>query len=71
MDGRFFQVTQKGEIVWEYVSPFFGRERSKRPLSNQVYRAQPVPYDWVPAGTPHGEHPVVPPDLAGSHEPAQ
>jgi hypothetical protein len=71
MDGRFFQVTQKGEIVWEYVCPFFGREGSKRPLSNQVYRAQPVPYDWVPAGTPHGEHPVMPPDLAGFHVPAQ
>jgi hypothetical protein len=71
MDGRFFQVTQKGEIVWEYVSPFFGREERKRPLSNQVYRAQPVPYDWVPAGTPHGEHAVVPPDLAGFQVPAQ
>jgi hypothetical protein len=23
-DGRLFQVTPKGEIVWEYVSPYFG-----------------------------------------------
>jgi len=27
----------------------------------QLYRAQPVPYDWVPAGTPHSEKPVTPP----------
>src|SRR5262249_35874044 len=23
--GRFFEVTKEGEIVWEYVNPFFGR----------------------------------------------
>jgi len=23
--GRFFEVTQDGEIVWEYVNPFFGK----------------------------------------------
>jgi uncharacterized protein (UPF0248 family) len=23
--GRFFEVTKNGEIVWEYVNPFFGR----------------------------------------------
>ena len=40
--GRFFEVTQEGEIVWEYVNPFFGkplfggREGSE---SNQVFRA--------------------------------
>jgi len=31
-------------------------------LNNWVYRAQPVPYDWVPAGTPHSEQAVVPMD---------
>src|SRR5262245_35868658 len=23
--GRFFEVTKEGEIVWEYVNPFFGK----------------------------------------------
>jgi len=40
--GRFFEVTKEGDIVWEYVSPFFGtpifggRAGSE---SNQVFRA--------------------------------
>jgi len=40
--GRFFEVTREGEVVWEYVNPFFGtplfggREGS---VSNQVFRA--------------------------------
>src|SRR5262249_44053306 len=67
MNGRFFQVTPAGEIVWEYVSPYFGEAPlgpgGKEVVTNWVYHARPVPYDWVPAGTPHGEHAVVPPDL--------
>ncbi|MGA7713302.1 MAG: aryl-sulfate sulfotransferase [Rhizomicrobium sp.] len=67
MNGRLFQITPKGEIVWEYVSPYF----AKTPVgssggtitSNWVYRAQPVPYDWVPDGTPHDETPVAPVDI--------
>jgi hypothetical protein len=63
--GRFFQVTPAGEIVWEYVSPYFGRARAggagHEIFSNWVYRAQPVPYNWVPDGTPHEEKAVVPP----------
>jgi hypothetical protein len=57
-NGRFFQVTPKGEIVWEYVSPYFGRlafVEGQEFSTNFVYRAQPVPYDWVPEGTPHSE----------------
>ncbi len=23
--GRFFEVTREGEVVWEYVNPFFGK----------------------------------------------
>ena len=74
MNGRFFQVTSKGDIVWEYVSPYFARssvagmklvegERQEM-LSKWVKRAQPIPYDWVPAGTPRSEKAVVPPDLS-------
>src|SRR5205807_3495731 len=61
MNGRFFQVTPKGDIMWEYVNPVFARsgiagfrvagDRREEVLSNWVYRAQPVPYDWVPEGT--------------------
>jgi hypothetical protein len=60
MNGRFFQVTPQGEIVWEYVSPYFAPSPlgGKLVVSNFVYRAQPVPYDWVPPGIPHEEKPV-------------
>jgi Arylsulfotransferase (ASST) len=63
MNGRFFQVTPRGEIVWEYISPYFAPSPlgGKSVLSNFVYRAQPVPYSWVPAGTPHAENAVLPP----------
>ena len=66
MNGRFFQVTPNGQIVWEYVSPYFARAPvgglGNAVLSNWVYRAQPVPYDWVPDGAPHSETPVAAPD---------
>ena len=76
-DGRFFQVTPKGEIVWEYVSPYFGSLYGNVPgvsrdiPSNWVYRAQPVPYDWAPAGTPRSEKAVVPPVVAEFRVPAK
>lgn len=75
MNGRFFQVTPAGEIVWEYVSPYFAKSAAAggaQPVtSNWVYRAQPVPYDWVPASTPHSERPVVPPKPGAFHIDAQ
>jgi hypothetical protein len=52
MNGRFFQVTASGENVWEYVSPYLGKAPGSDAISNWVYRALPVSYDWVPAGTP-------------------
>jgi len=69
MNGRFFQVTPQGEIVWEYVNPYFGKfadhdVESGGSLSNYAFRAQPIPYDWVPDGTPHAEKAVIPPDLS-------
>ena len=66
--GRLFQVTRDGDIVWEYVNPYF--RVGKDPLTgrvtanNSLYRGQPVPYEWVPAGTPHSEKAVVPPELS-------
>jgi hypothetical protein len=35
--GRFFEVTKDGEIVWEYVNPFFGGRPSAE--TNEVFRA--------------------------------
>lgn len=72
--GRLFQVTAEGEIVWEYVNPHFVTEVEPglkgKPNAftsifmaerNWVYRAQPVPYDWIPAHVAHSEEPVRPP----------
>ena len=57
--GRLFQVTRDGDIVWEYVNPYprAGKDpvNGKATRNHQLYRAQPVPLDWVPAGTPHSE----------------
>jgi len=65
MNGRLFQITPEGDIVWEYVTPYVGRSTvDGKPFVNSLtYRAQPVPYDWVPAGTPHAEKPVEEPDV--------
>lgn len=75
MNGRVFQVTPKGEIVWEYVSPYFGESRNGGDglavQTNTLYRAQPVPYDWVPAGTPRTEKAVQAPDIRTFRIPAQ
>ena len=64
--GRAFQVTRDGEIVWEYLNPYprYSTDRNTgRTVANyQLYRAQPVPYDWVPAGTPYSEKPVTLPN---------
>lgn len=66
MNGRIFQVTAKGDIAWEYISPYFAPTpvagAGKPVLSNWLYRAQPVPYNWVPEGTPRSEKAVTPPE---------
>ena len=40
-NGRIFQVTPSGRIVWEYVNPYFGRTLigSREIRSNWVFRA--------------------------------
>jgi hypothetical protein len=66
--GRLFQVTPDGEIVWEYVNAYprvaKDAQTGKATINYQLYRGQPVPYEWVPAGTSHSEKPVVPPELS-------
>jgi Arylsulfotransferase (ASST) len=44
-NGRFFEVTPAGEIVWEYVNPFSHVSRNIR--TNQVFRASKVPESWL------------------------
>ncbi|NIV18530.1 MAG: hypothetical protein GWN47_09035 [Woeseiaceae bacterium] len=67
--GRVFEVTTEGEIVWEYVSPFFEEER---PTRNTIYRAFRIPYEWIPQlDSRPEERPVVPPNLSEFRIPAQ
>ena len=44
VDGRLFEVTPKHEIVWEYISPYYGKLKNQ----NMVYRAYRIPYGWIP-----------------------
>ena len=48
------EVTDKHEIVWEYISPYWGKYMKM----NMVYRAYRVPYDWVPQAPKPQENPV-------------
>jgi hypothetical protein len=43
-DGRLIEVTPEHEIVWEYLSPYFGKAGNH----NGVYRAYRYPYAWIP-----------------------
>jgi|Marorgknorr_s2lv_3_1036020.scaffolds.fasta_scaffold00055_44 hypothetical protein len=67
-DGRIFELTPDEEIVWEYVSPFFG---TREPISHRIFRAHRVPYDWVPQLQQPTETPVIPPDLRTYRVPSQ
>jgi len=42
--GRLIEVTSDHEIVWEYISPYWGKQMK----INMIYRAYRVPYEWVP-----------------------
>ena len=42
--GRVIEVTPQHEIVWEFISPYWGAHMKM----NMVYRAYRVPYDWIP-----------------------
>lgn len=43
-NGRMLEVTKDHELVWEYISPYFGTDG----MTNYVYRGYRVPYEWVP-----------------------
>lgn len=53
-DGRIFEVTPEHEIIWEYISPYWGKKMN----INMVYRAYRVPYEWVPQLKKPEEKPV-------------
>jgi len=44
-DGRIFEVTRDHQLVWEYISPYWGKGHLNL---NMVYRAYRYPHDWVP-----------------------
>src|SRR5438132_9102470 len=66
---------KSGSSCESRVSPYFGPASlgpaGKKLVTNWIYRAQPVPYDWVPSDTPHSERAVVPPDLAAFRVPTE
>jgi uncharacterized repeat protein (TIGR01451 family) len=61
--GRMFEVTDNGQIVWEYISPYFDNEG----LDHRFYRAYKVPLEW--AG-PHFEPDLVV-SMDGDPDPVQ
>ncbi len=52
--GRIIEVTPEHEIVWEYISPYWGRLFRQ----NMVYRAYRIPYEWVPQLAPPQQLPI-------------
>ncbi|WP_327099613.1 arylsulfotransferase family protein [Nocardia vinacea] len=66
MNGRLFQVTPDGQVVWEYQNPYEGYGVAGEPEVHEprvpgvdrlsrtslIYRAQAVPFEWVPVGAP-------------------
>lgn len=58
-DGRIIEVTADHQLVWEYISPYWGRGHLSL---NLVYRAYRYPYSWVPQLTPPVETPIIPLD---------
>jgi hypothetical protein len=64
-NGRLFEVTKEGKIVWEYMFPMFTGPQS----TNSVYRGYRLPYDWIPQIERPKERAVVPPPLANFRVP--
>jgi arylsulfotransferase ASST len=64
-NGRLFEVTKEGKIVWEYMYPLFSGAQS----SNAVYRGYRLPYDWIPQIERPRERAVVPPPLTNFRVP--
>lgn len=50
--GRVFELTQEGDIVWEFISPYFTSAVFDGFVTNVLYRAYRVPYEWAPIPAP-------------------
>lgn len=50
MNGRIFQVTPEGQVVWEYISPYKGHAvfGGQSVMTSLIYRAQAVDPSWLP-----------------------
>lgn len=64
-NGRLFEVTVDHEIVWEFISPYWGKTVN----TNMLYRAYRVPYEWVPQLPRPQETPVFAPDNTQLRQP--
>ena len=64
-NGRLFEVTKEGKIVWEYMYPQFSGAQS----TNSVYRGYRLPYDWIPQIEKPKEQAVTPPPLGNFRVP--
>ena len=53
------EVTDDHQLVWEYISPYWG---SGHLSLNLVYRAYRYPYSWVPQLPKPVETPIIPLD---------
>lgn len=60
--GRILEVTPEGEIVWEYVSPYFGN--GARKTISLLYRAYRCPYEWIPQLEKPKEAAIQPVDVS-------
>jgi len=57
--GRIIEVTADHQLVWEYISPYWGKHFKM----NMVYRAYRVPYAWVPQLDRPRETAIAPVDV--------
>jgi len=57
--GRIIEVTADHELVWEYISPYWGKNLKM----NMVYRAYRYPYDYVPQVEPPRQIAIAPTDV--------
>src|SRR4030042_4862425 len=56
--GRLFEATPDGEIVWEYISPYYQEKENY----NMEYRASRGPHHYVPQLKAPKEKAVIPQD---------
>jgi hypothetical protein len=62
-NGRFFEITRRYEIVWEYVNPYF----TSKTYQGTAFMAHRYGQDYAPqfAKLPPSEGPaVIPPDVS-------